>query len=213
MLMQWSADSALSPDEVIAESLLSEGWAVTDNFVSGRTVDELAREVELLDEHGRLQPATMGRGESRQSDETRRGDRISWLDPAGCPAVIHRYFHRMDELRIAINRELMSGLFELEAHAALYDAGKFYEKHLDCFQDDDSRLVTSVLYLNQKWRKEDGGELRLYLNTSDESDYVDIEPIAGRLVTFLSSDFPHEVLPAHRRRLSLTGWFRRRSIS
>jgi SM-20-related protein len=27
---------------------------------------------------------------------------------------------------------------------------------------------------------------------------------------FLSADLPHEVLPASRERLSLTGWFRRR---
>ena len=33
---------------------------------------------------------------------------------------------------------------------------------------------------------------------------------AGTLVVFLSADVPHEVLPATRDRLSLTGWFRRR---
>ena len=32
----------------------------------------------------------------------------------------------------------------------------------------------------------------------------------GSLLVFLSADMPHEVLPATRDRLSLTGWFRRR---
>jgi SM-20-related protein len=35
-------------------------------------------------------------------------------------------------------------------------------------------------------------------------------PQAGSLLLFLSADMPHEVLPASRDRLSLTGWFRRR---
>ena len=35
-------------------------------------------------------------------------------------------------------------------------------------------------------------------------------PAAGTLVVFMSGDFPHEVLPASRERLSLTGWYRRR---
>ena len=35
-------------------------------------------------------------------------------------------------------------------------------------------------------------------------------PQAGTLALFLSADMPHEVLPATRERLSLTGWFRRR---
>ena len=35
-------------------------------------------------------------------------------------------------------------------------------------------------------------------------------PQAGTLALFLSGEMPHEVLPATRERLSLTGWFRRR---
>jgi SM-20-related protein len=39
---------------------------------------------------------------------------------------------------------------------------------------------------------------------------MDVLPQGGRLLTFLSERFEHEVLPAHRERISLTGWFRRR---
>ncbi|PIV89217.1 MAG: hypothetical protein COW48_01710, partial [Hydrogenophilales bacterium CG17_big_fil_post_rev_8_21_14_2_50_63_12] len=35
-------------------------------------------------------------------------------------------------------------------------------------------------------------------------------PAGGTLVVFLSYRFWHEVVPAKRQRLSLTGWFRRR---
>jgi SM-20-related protein len=54
---------------------------------------------------------------------------------------------------------------------------------------------------------EHGGQLRMYLDESAEHDVV---PTGGCLVVFLSGDIPHEVLPATRERLSLTGWFRRR---
>ena len=57
------------------------------------------------------------------------------------------------------------------------------------------------------WQAEHGGALRLYLADGREDDVL---PQAGTLALFLSSEMPHEVLPATRERLSLTGWFRRR---
>jgi SM-20-related protein len=68
-------------------------------------------------------------------------------------------------------------------------------------------MLSCVLYLNDGWRAEDGGALRLYLPTR----HCDVLPRAGTLVAFLSERFEHEVLPAQRERLSLTGWFRRRA--
>ena len=83
--------------------------------------------------------------------------------------------------------------------------------------------MTFILYLNENWQAEQGGQLRLYTDATAENegnvegdlqqgrqDYVDIEPQGGTLVLFLSERFYHEVLPATRERLSLTGWLRRR---
>ncbi|MNP51674.1 hypothetical protein D3C76_1460150 [compost metagenome] len=68
-------------------------------------------------------------------------------------------------------------------------------------------MVSAVVYLNEGWLPTYGGQLRMYL----EDDHVyDVEPVGGCLVVFLSGEVPHEVLPATRERLSLTGWFRRR---
>jgi len=64
--------------------------------------------------------------------------------------------------------------------------------------------------LNHEWQDEDGGKLRLYLNETDEFNQeksIDVSPLAGRAVVFLSDTFYHEVLPATKERLSLTGWF------
>lgn len=114
----------------------------------------------------------------------------------------------MESLRIAMNRRLFLGLEDFESHFALYPPGAFYLKHLDRFRDDDRRMVSAVLYLNQAWLPEHGGHLRMYLE--DRGDY-DVLPTGGCLVVFLSGEIPHEVLPATRDRLSLTGWFRRRA--
>jgi len=64
-----------------------------------------------------------------------------------------------------------------------------------------------VCYLNDAWRAEHGGALRIELADGREHDVL---PQAGTLVVFMSADFPHEVLAASRERLSITGWYRRR---
>ena len=155
---------------------------------------------------GALAPAGVGRGEAQQISEGIRGDRIQWLEP-GQAACCDQYLALFDELRLAINRSLYLGLEDYESHFALYPPGAFYQKHLDRFRDDDRRAVSAVFYLNPDWQAEQGGALRLYL--ADGSTH-DVLPQAGTLVVFLSADLPHEVLPATRERLSLTGWFRRR---
>ena len=86
----------------------------------------------------------------------------------------------------------------------MYPPGAFYRRHLDRFATDDRRTLSCVLYLNEAWRAEDGGALRLYL---PDRHRVTCCPRAGTLVAFLSERFEHEVLPAQRERLSLTGWF------
>ena len=69
------------------------------------------------------------------------------------------------------------------------------------------RVVSCVLYLNDGWKASDGGALRIYC----DDDVREVMPVGGTLVCFLSERFEHEVLPATRERLSITGWFRRLS--
>ena len=130
--------------------------------------------------------------------------------PALTPAQT-RYWQRIQTLRIELNRVLLLGLDELEAHYALYPPGARYARHCDRFRDDDARVLSSVLYLNPDWREEDGGALRLYLGATSQNPPLDIYPYAGTLVLFLSTEFEHEVLPAMRERLGIAGWLRRRA--
>ena len=66
---------------------------------------------------------------------------------------------------------------------------------------------STVFYLNSDWHAEEGGQLRLHLAGGTQ----DLLPNWNRLVLFRSADIEHEVLPATRERLSITGWLRCRS--
>ena len=48
-------------------------------------------------------------------------------------------------------------------------------------------------------------------NSQNPDRFEEILPQSGRLVLFLSARFLHEVMPARRERLSITGWFKRRA--
>ena len=108
----------------------------------------------------------------------------------------------------SIRRSLL-GLFSFEGHYAIYPPGAGYRRHRDRFRDDDARVLSCVLYLNAGWSMQDGGALRMHFDGGQQGDVL---PIGGTLVCFLSERFEHEVLPATRERLALTGWFRRRGI-
>ncbi|MGH8348779.1 MAG: 2OG-Fe(II) oxygenase [Pseudomonas sp.] len=190
----------------IVDDLAEHGWSQQNIFLPQDLTRALAAECRKRAAEGELAPAAVGRGPSSEIREGIRGDHIQWIDP-GQAEVCDSYLGLMDSLREAINRGLFLGLEDFESHFALYPPGAFYLKHVDRFRDDDRRMVSAVVYLNDGWLPEHGGQLRMYL---DNDRVYDVEPVGGCLVVFLSGEVPHEVLPATRDRLSLTGWFRRR---
>ena len=141
-----------------------------------------------------------------------RQDHVFWLEEVEATPPQLVYFEKMAQLRLAINRALFLGLWDLECHLAVYPVGALYKKHIDQFQAVQQRTVTCILYLNEIWGEADGGQLRLYLEPDGEGSFVDILPQGGMLVTFLSADFYHEVLPSKRERVSITGWFKVRTV-
>ncbi|WP_433737694.1 2OG-Fe(II) oxygenase [Pseudomonas putida] len=190
----------------IVDDLAANGWSQQNIFLPADLTRALAAECRKRAAEGELAPAAVGRGPSSEIREGIRGDHIQWIEPGQAEAC-DSYLQLMDSLREAINRHLFLGLEDFETHFAMYPPGAFYLKHLDRFRDNDRRTVSAVVYLNDAWLPEHGGQLRMYL---DEDRQYDVVPTGGCLVVFLSGDVPHEVLPATRERLSLTGWFRRR---
>jgi SM-20-related protein len=191
----------------IVAALLRSGVAVVRDFLPDQEIAALRDEARRRDALGELHPAGVGRAGTRILRDDIRGDRILWLDEVD-PATAERALHvALESLRMAVNRELALGLWSFEAHYALYPPGAHYARHRDRFHDDDSRVVSCVLYLNEGWRAGDGGALRLHL---DHGETRDVLPDGGTLVAFLSARFEHEVLPATRPRLAVAGWFRTR---
>jgi SM-20-related protein len=197
----------------IVHDLARHGWSVHDGLLPDHVIHELSWEAREQWNAGRFRQARVGTGEMKKLRPDIRNDHVQWLDPLALTAAQQHYFTLIRELQVAINRSLMMGLFEFEAHFAVYTPEAFYTKHLDQFIGAHHRVVTSILYLNEDWKPADGGALRLYTDPSGAGEHVDIQPLYGRMVTFLSGRFFHEVLPATRHRISLTGWHRIRSLA
>ncbi len=191
----------------IADALAGPGFVVLDqpfpeSLIQG-LIDNLSREQRSF------KPAGVGREGDYQRNQQIRGDAIQWLE-AGDPAVTE-FLCRMDTLRLELNRRLFLGLFDYECHYSVYRPGAFYQKHRDAFRGSPGRKLSTVLYLNPQWDPVAGGELVLY-DEAGEGELFRLAPECGRLVIFLSEDFPHEVLPATQLRQSIAGWFRIKSL-
>lgn len=197
--------------EQIAATLAEQGWCVTDDFLPPLLVSQLRQEAQQLWGDGRFRRAGVGRGAELRLREEVRTDRVAWLDPAALSAAQKLYWTQLEQLRLAVNQTLYLGLYELEAHFALYPPGTYYRKHLDQFRGIGERTLSCVLYLNDDWREQDGGVLRIYTEPEAPDVSVAVMPVGGRLATFFSARFLHEVEPAQRERFSITGWFKRRS--
>jgi SM-20-related protein len=195
----------------ICAAIAADGVAIEADFLPQSTIDALTRETQARDAAGEFHPAGIGRGPAHMLRSDLRGDRILWLDESAAGSAEMPVWPALDALRLALNETLQLGLFSFEAHYALYPPGAFYGRHVDRFRasadSSDVRVISCALYLNPNWRPDDGGALCIY----DGERARHVLPLAGTLVCFLSDRFEHEVLPATRERLSLTGWFRRRA--
>ncbi|HTV94443.1 MAG TPA: 2OG-Fe(II) oxygenase [Steroidobacteraceae bacterium] len=180
--------------------------AVRDAFLSPREVRALAGCARARRGRGEFAEGRIGAGPRIAQRTDVRGDSICWLtQPQG--AAEARILGRLEALRQRLNREAFLGLFDLELHYAWYPPGAGYARHVDQPLGRAQRRVSLVLYLNEDWSTGDGGALRMH---GEQGAQRDIEPLGGRLVAFLTESRQHEVLPARRARLSLTGWLRAR---
>ncbi|GGB46575.1 SM-20 [Oceanisphaera marina] len=188
----------------IIEAIAGPGIGIFPDFIDAERVAALRHDLATLPPW-ELTPAAIGREQHQQTNERIRSDKTRWIE--GDTQVQRYYLALMASLRQTLNRQLFMGLKDYECHYALYQIGDFYKKHLDAFRGRSNRRLTTVLYLNDDWQAGDGGELLVY-PFQHKTVLHRIMPKAGTLVCFLSEDFPHEVLPATRDRLSIAGWFR-----
>jgi SM-20-related protein len=191
----------------IDAGLRVDGISVRDRFLAPSQIRALVDCARLRRARGDFDAARIGSGRRLQRREDIRGDSICWIAPPLWPAE-QTLLEELERLRLELNRGAMLGLFELELHYAWYPPGAGYARHVDQPQGRAQRRVSLVLYLNEDWTPAAGGELRIF----DAADgHRDIEPMAGRLVCFLTPGCEHAVLPTQCDRLSVSGWFRARA--
>lgn len=194
----------------ICAALEEHGFVVIDHAFSASMNASLVEFLADLNlDHFKL--AGMGRAQAFHANAEIRSDHIMWLQDND--AKTKGYFEWAECLRVALNEIFYLGLNSYECMFAHYPVSAFYQKHVDAFKQNENkqkRKLSTIYYLNDNWQAGDGGELLLY-HLGDAHAFKRILPEMGRLVIFLSEEFPHEVLPAKKSRYSLTGWFKTQS--
>jgi SM-20-related protein len=189
---------------LIADDIERQGYSVRPGaFPQGLAEALLAQQQGLAASN--YEHAGIGRGQRYLKNEFVRTDEICWI--TGESEAGQRWLEWAAQLQNFLNRRLFLGLFSFESHFAHYAPGDYYRRHHDAFRGQTNRVLSLVLYLNSGWTPADGGELVLYRDDRDREG-LKVVPLFGTIVTFLSEDFAHEVLPARRDRYSIAGWFR-----
>src|SRR4030095_811099 len=116
--------------EEIAEALARSRWIARDAFLDAGQVRGLAEECRAGWQGDTFREARIGSGGDAGRRPEVRGDHILWIDPGRASPFQRAYLDAMEELRLALNRRLYLGLFDFEAHFAVYPAGARYGRHV-----------------------------------------------------------------------------------
>lgn len=197
--------SLLNEDQI--QSLADHSFCVVENFLDSHALQYLMSYAIQKDEQEAFKLAGTGRGNQFNLHQNFRSDRVKWLSRNEDSTLQKLFFHKMDQMVRFFNREFFTSIVDFECHLAIYAVGSRYKRHSDTFEDSSNRVLSFVLYLNDHWEAENGGELVIY----SEKKECKILPAANRLVVF-RSNMEHEVMPTNRPRYSLTGWMLRQRI-
>jgi SM-20-related protein len=192
----------------ILDEIELKGFSVCDDFISTGETEIILSKIHSLLEQKQFKQAGIGNKNALQINAEIRKDSIFWVDKND--AEIHKiFFKKLDALVLELNRSFYLGINDHEFHLAHYPSGAFYKKHRDAFKSDDARRISVILYLNLNWKKEQGGELKIY---SENGTDTSLQPIAGRIVIF-ESQLEHEVLESKADRFSITGWLKSKALA
>ncbi len=203
-------DDNTSLFESISNDLVDKGYSIRPYALPENLSSLLLQHVSEIPNEN-FKRAGIGRAKKHVINSFVRTDEICWITDNSQAGSA--WIDWAESLKVYLNRRLFLGLFSFESHFARYAKGDFYKKHKDAFKGEGNRVLSVVVYLNQNWSVDDGGELVIYNDQSPTLSIVDqskttVIPGFGTIVVFLSEQFPHEVLPAKRDRYSIAGWFR-----
>ncbi|KFH17284.1 oxidoreductase, 2OG-Fe(II) oxygenase family protein [Toxoplasma gondii MAS] len=201
-------------DRLVDPTNKAAAFVVVDKAIEDADVCRRARqEAEYLRSAGRFRQASFGGGSSKSVDTRTRSDEIVWIrqqDLSELPAFT-QIVSLFEEIGVAIDKGFARlgenlEVQQTELQLSVYPKGTAgYAAHKDTGSVSGAdRFLTVILYLNENWKPECGGCLRLHLDACR----VDISPCLGKLVLFRSEQLEHSVLPvACADRFAVTCWF------
>ena len=125
-------------DSLVNSFLLSNVGLTTD-FLSTELSTHLKENLLNLFSENQLKPAGIGNNLKLTKDNLVRSDVIYWLDRNHNDEFENAFFDIMDEFVSYLNHSCYTGIVGYEFHYALYGKGTFYKRHLDQFNDNNSR--------------------------------------------------------------------------
>ncbi|MBB5437581.1 SM-20-related protein [Pedobacter sp. AK017] len=188
----------------LINSFIKDKVGIAENFISPALSIQLVNNLLHLQDKDQLLLAGTGNKVIVAYNETLRSDKIHWLDRLHNDPYENDFLDLMDTFVAYLNSTCYTGITGYEFHYTLYEKGAFYKKHIDQFRNNNLRQYSMIMYLNEYWTENDGGELCIHhLNHVQH-----ITPSAGKSVFFKSSELAHEVLLTHKPRMSITGWLK-----
>ena len=227
----------ISPSAI--KDLAENGYAIIPNFLPPDLVSDLNKDVSSLRSNQKFNIARIGQDSTNKLNTDIRVAETCFIGRQklqDCPdAARDRLYDALDSVRAdlsanpildekdAITGTLIKGASALDSNLsellyAFYPQGGFYRRHRDAIPGSASvlRCYSLLLYLNEDWKEEDAGQLRMHFDSGgdfcpdgEEPNYIDVEPRGGTLVLFKSDLVPHEVLDTKSERSAVVGWYNR----
>jgi SM-20-related protein len=188
----------------LIDSFIDNKVGIAENFLSKSLASHLKANLTNLYAGEQLLSAGTGNDKTTVHNKLVRSDKIYWLDRSHHDSHENDFFDLMDTFISHLNSTCYTGITGYEFHYTMYETGSFYTRHIDQFKNNGSRQYSMIMYLNEHWQENDGGELCIH-----HSDHIqNIQPVNGKSVFFKSSELEHEVLLTNKPRMSITGWLK-----
>ncbi|MFN5136425.1 MAG: 2OG-Fe(II) oxygenase [Chitinophagaceae bacterium] len=190
--------------DTIINSYLEDNIGIDSNFLSITLANGLHQNILQLQQDEQMQHANIGNDKIKDNNQKIRSDKIYWMDKSHNNAFENEFLQLAENFIEHLNSTCYTGINAYEFHYAVYEEGTYYKRHKDQFKNNNSRKYSLINYLNHNWLEEDGGQLLVYQNDGVQK----IQPQSQTAVFFKSSEMEHEVVLAHRQRMSITGWLK-----
>ncbi len=191
--------------DLLINSFLSDKVGIAPHFLTPALSAGLQQHVLQLQQDDMMTAAGIGNDEIKDGTQKMRTDKIYWLDKSHGNTFEKQFLQQAEDFIEHLNMACYAGINDYEFHYAVYEEGSFYKRHKDQFKTDSNRKYSLITYLNDNWLETDGGQLDVYR----EETVQHILPHAQTAVFFRSDETEHEVTPANRSRMSISGWLKR----